>query len=106
MFFQASAKLWALQEKKKLFPDTTIYFHITDQNRTFKLDYRTPDCEELPVGAKLAEPRIELSINSILFAMLLINHVSWNMADQPIDYNRVPNLYNQQAYALINNLTI
>ena len=38
--------------------------------------------------------------------MLLINHMSWNMSDAFIDYERVPNVYNQQAYVLLNHLRI
>jgi hypothetical protein len=106
MFTMARNKLWTMQEKKKNYPDTTLYFHITNQNRTFKLDYRKPDAAEVAPGTALEEPRIELSMNSTLFAMALINHVSWNMADQLIDYNRVPNIYNHQAYVLLNHLTI
>lgn len=106
MFSQARAKLWEIQERKHIFPESTLYFHITNQDRIFKLDYRKSETEELPAEAKLEQPYIKLSINSTLFAMLLINHMSWNMADAFFDYERVPNVYNQQAYALLNLLTI
>lgn len=106
MFTQARAKLWIFQERKRIFPELTIYFQITNQDRIFKLDFRKSAAEEVATEEKLEQPYLKLSINSTLFAMLLINHMSWNMADAFFDYERVPNVYNQQAYALLNHLTI
>lgn len=106
LFALARARLWAIQEKKKQFPAVNLYFVVTNQDRVFKLDYRTSAVEELPVGAKLEQPYLKLSIDGTMLAMLLINHMSWNMADAFIDYERVPNVYNQQAYAMLNHLVV
>ncbi len=106
MISLARARLWAIQEKKKQFPELTLYFHVTNQDRLFKIDYRTKDVAELPLNTKLETPYLKLSVDSTLLAMLLINHMSWNMADAFIDYERVPNAYNQQAYAMLNHLVV
>ena len=106
MFTQARARLWAFQEYKEIYTDCTIYFHITNQDRILKMDYKISLVEEVSLDAKLEQPYIKLSMDSTLFSMLLINHMSWNMADAFIDYERVPNVYNQQAYVLLNHLRI
>jgi UDP-MurNAc hydroxylase len=40
--------------------------------------------------------------------MLLLGHVSWNIADAALflDYERVPNLYDSQLYVYLNYLKI
>jgi UDP-MurNAc hydroxylase len=106
IFAHARAKLWAVQESKGNFPDCTLYFCITNRDQLFKLDYRSKAVEELPFDSKLEQPYLKLSMDASLFAMLLINQMSWNMADAFIDYERVPNIYNQQVYVLLNHLTI
>ena len=106
MFAEARARLWAFQEYKEIYPDCTIYFHITNQDRIIKMDYKNSLGEEVSLDVKLEQPYIKLSMDSTLFSMLLINHMSWNMSDAFIDYERVPNVYNQQAYVLLNHLRI
>ncbi len=106
MFTQAREKLWAFQEYKKIYPDWIVYFHITNQNRILKMDYRNSMVEEVPLDAKLEQPYIKLSMDATLFCMLLINHISWNTPDSFIDYERVPNVFDQEAYVLLNHLRI
>ena len=96
----------AKEEYKKIYPDWIVYFHITNQNRILKMDYRNSLVEEVPLDAKLEQPYIKLSMDATLFCMLLINHISWNTPDSFIDYERVPNVFDQQAYILLNHLRI
>lgn len=49
---------------------------------------------------------VEHAGKRMLFAMALINHIPWNMADAFIDYERIPNVYDPLAYAMSNHLTI
>ena len=70
------------------------------------MDYKNSLVEETPLVAKLEQPYIKLLMGSTLLSMLLINHMSWNMADAFIDYERVPNVYNPQDYVLLNHLRI
>ena len=56
--------------------------------------------------APLIKPYLTLNLSNTLLSMILINHVSWNMADFFIDYEREPNEYNQDVYALLNQLIL
>ena len=49
-----------------------------------------------------------MSMDKDVFVLLLLGHMSWNMADGAlfILYNRVPNKYDPKLFAFINYLKV
>ena len=64
------------------------------------------DFEEISIGSDLIEPYLRISVSRNLLIMLLIGHISWNIADAAffLDYDRAPNKYDPELYALLNYL--
>ena len=101
----ARSKLWTIQQNLLIFPGTTLFFNIKNLNLIYKLDFSSEFIEHVQEDSYI-EPYLELKMTSTLLVMCLINHISWNMGDQFIDYKRVPNNYEYAAYRLLNYLTI
>ena len=57
---------------------------------------------------KSKEPCLTMSMDKDVFVLLLLGHMSWNMADGAlfILYNRVPNKYDPKLFAFINYLKV
>ena len=102
----ARSRLWINQKRRNLFPDYRIYLSLTDRNIEFEIDLKFEKIKILTHDKVLKKPYLKLSLTNTLLSMILINHVSWNMADFFIDYERVPNDYNQDVYALLNQLIL
>jgi UDP-MurNAc hydroxylase len=104
----ARARLWEAQKRRNKFPKCNLYFHVDNLNRTFKIDFATPDVQEVDAKSELIQPYIKKTLSSTLLSLCLINHISWNMADGALffEYERVPNQYDPEVYALINYLTV
>lgn len=107
LFQHARARLWAVQQRKQYFPDFRFYFS-DEQNRNYALDLRSAEIKVLASGDEMQTPYLKVSTSATLFAMLLIGHVSWNIADAALflDYERIPNVYDPELYVYLNLLRI
>jgi UDP-MurNAc hydroxylase len=58
--------------------------------------------------APLEQSYLRIACNFTLMTMLLIGHVSWNIADAALflDYERVPNVYDPEIYVYLNQLRV
>ena len=103
-------RLWGIQQDEAWFPDLRLYIDAPDQNQRFEIALIADGVNEDPLDAArpLRQPYLRMSMPSTLLILMLINHVSWNMADGSlfIDYDRVPNVYDPKLYAYLNHLTV
>lgn len=105
---QARKRLWLAQEKQGYFPDFSYYLHVTDREKTFRVNMKDPAVREIPASEAPQKPYLKISGTSTLFNLLLIAHISWNMADGAffLDWERVPNVYEPKIHAILNHLTV
>ena len=73
------------QKRRNLFPDYRLYIRITDRNLIFEIDLSSEKLKLINNDAPLIKPYLTLNLSNTLLSMILINHVSWNMADFFID---------------------
>jgi UDP-MurNAc hydroxylase len=104
----ARAHLWKAQERDHYFPKFTYYLDIPDWEKRVEIDLSQPEPRPIPWQAPLREPYLRVAAPSNLMAMLLIGHISWNIADAALflDYERVPNVYDPKLHAFVNHLTV
>ena len=72
------------------------YTNFGKQN--FRLDFEgTPQ-----------QPYLRIAGSDTLITMLIIGHISWNIADAALflDYDRQPNVYDPSLYVLLNFLKV
>jgi UDP-MurNAc hydroxylase len=102
----ARGRLWAIQSRKREFPAYSIYLETTDTRRRFRIRLDLEATEEVGWTAPLDPPYLKVSCTHTLMVMLLIGHVSWNIADAALflDYERVPNVYDPRIYVHLNYL--
>lgn len=72
------------------------------------IDLRVEAVQETDRDASLPQPYLRMIGSDTLMAMLLMGHVSWNIADAALflDYERQPNTYDPSIYVLLNFLRI
>lgn len=104
----ARARLWQIQERQNDFPRFSFYLDAIDGKRRFHLPLDAPETTGIPIDAPCVEPYLRIAMPRDLLIMLLMGHVSWNIADAALflDYERVPNRYDPNLYALLNYLRI
>ena len=104
----ARDRLWAAQKKQGLFPNFSLYFSVSDRDFIFKIDLDKEGIQRIELDSIKQEPFLEISMTASLFALLLIGHVSWNIADAALflDYTRRPNRYDPEIYVLLNFLRV
>ncbi|MUG97019.1 hypothetical protein F7734_33655 [Scytonema sp. UIC 10036] len=104
----ARSRLWREQLKEQYFPNFYYYFDVPDRNRRFHIPLNVETVEEVAWNASLSEPYLRITIPSTLLILLLIGHISWNIADAALflDYERVPNIFNPKIHAFINYLRL
>ena len=104
----ARDRLWAVQQKQDYFPGFSYYFSIPDRRCLFRINLSKEGVERLPFDAAREEPFFGVSMGASLFALMLIGHVSWNIADAALflDYERRPNRYDPMIHAFINYLRV
>ena len=102
------AYLWKQQQRAEYFPAFRYYLDVPDRKLRFELALDQELHKAVAWDAPLVEPYLRLSASSTLFALLLIGHVSWNIADAAlfIDYERKPNVYDPKLQAFINHIRI
>ena len=108
LFVAARKRLWEAQRKKNFFTHYHLYFDVMNLEKRFHLPLHEEKIEEVGFKDEPQEPFIRLSGPSSLFVLMLINHISWNMADGAffINYERRPNWYDPSIYAILNYLTV
>lgn len=104
----ARVHLWKMQEREQYFPNFTYYLDIPDWKKRFEVHLDEPKVRSLPYESTLKQPYLRISAKSTLMALLLIGHISWNIADAALflDYERVPNVYDPKLQAFVNHLTL
>ncbi len=104
----ARARLWAIQSRKRELPASSIYLETTDTRRRFHIRLDREVVEEIGWTAAPEPPYLKVSCTHTLMVMLLIGHVSWNIADAALflDYERVPNIYDPRIYVHLNYLKV
>jgi UDP-MurNAc hydroxylase len=104
----ARARQWEIQKKQDYFPDYSFYLDSSDTNQRFHISLKTFDVRSATTDYALIEPYLRIVMPRDLMVMLLIGHVSWNIADAAffLDYERIPNKYDPKIYALLNYLRI
>jgi len=102
----ARTRQWDMQKRLNFFPDFNFYFESVDANQRFCINAKTEDIEEGTLSSQLIEPYLRISVSRDLLIMLLLGHISWNIADAAffLDYDRAPNNYDPEIYALLNYL--
>jgi len=102
----ARSRQWDAQKRQGYFPDFSFYFDSIDTNQRFCINATVEDVTITTTASELVEPYLRISVSRDLLIMLLIGHISWNIADAAffLDYDRVPNKYDPEIYALLNYL--
>lgn len=104
----ARSRLWAIQQRKKLFPEFSFYLDFQDTRNRFLIRLNAELVEEVGWEEPLQTPYLRVSGSNSLMIMLLIGHISWNIADAALflDYERVPNVYDPNLYVFLNYLRV
>ena len=104
----ARARLWETQLRRKLLPEFSIYLESSDTRQRFQLDLQSETTKEVLFDRPMEPPYLMIRAPRDLLIMLLIGHVSWNIADAALflDFERVPNRYDPMHYVLLNFLRI
>ena len=104
----ARDKMLESQRRENYFPDFSYYLDVPDREQRFRIDFREESAQAVSWQSPLTEPYLRLSAPSTLMALLLIGHISWNIADAALflDYERVPNDYDPKIHTYINFLKI
>jgi UDP-MurNAc hydroxylase len=104
----ARERLWNVQERRKTFPAHRLLLDFTESGRRFEIDLACPGIAEIRTDAPVREPFLRVAGSDTLLVMLLIGHISWNIADAALflDYDRRPNRYDPAIYVLLNLLKV
>lgn len=102
----ARARQWEAQIRQDFFPDFTFYLDSIDTNERFCINTTSDEVKITSLQSDLDKPYLRISVTRNLMIMLLIGHISWNIADAAffLDYDREPNVYDPDVYALLNFL--
>lgn len=104
----ARQRLWDVQTRRQTFPQWRLVLDCTDSRRRFVIDLQAEGVQETDFEATVPEPFLRMSGSDTLMIMLLVGHVSWNIADAALflDYERRPNTYDPSIYVLLNFLRL
>lgn len=104
----ARARMWAVQTREGYTPSFRYYLDIPDRDLRLAVDLRVPGVAKMQKDAPLEQPYLRVSAPATLMALLLIGHVSWNIADAALflDYDRAPNVYDPKLHSYLNHLRI
>lgn len=104
----ARKRQWETQINQNYFPSYSFYLDTSDTNQRFHIRLDSEEIIITSTESTLAEPYLRITAPQSLLIMLLIGHVSWNIADAAffLDYERVPNTYDPKVYAMLNYLRI
>lgn len=104
----ARSRLWRVQVQRQAFPQHRLLIGFDTTRRLFEIDLAKEEARELKEDEFLVEPYLKVSGSDTLMTMILIGHISWNIADAALflDYERCPNHYDPGVYVLLNFLRI
>lgn len=102
----ARSRQWDVQSRQDYFPKFSFYFDTTDTNQRFEINTCEEGVSVLSTESELTGPYLRISVPRSLLIMLILGHISWNIADAAffLDYDRQPNVYDPKIYALLNHL--
>lgn len=104
----ARDRLWAAQQRRRTFPAQRLVLDFNDSGRRFEIDLERAGVAEAKLSSPVEEPYLRVAGSDTLMVMLLIGHMSWNIADAALflDYERRPNRYDPSVYVLLNLLKV
>ena len=104
----ARERLWTRQQRNGYMPGTSLYLDIADRKRRYQIRLDRAGVQEQDWSAPLQEPYLRVAGSHTLMIMLLLGHMSWNIADAALflDYERVPNVYDPEMYVCLNYLRV
>lgn len=104
----ASDNLFKKIQKLDVSVETKFIIEVCDWKRKFVLDNKNFLLEEVDYESADNEPYLKVSVEAGLLMLLLVGHISWNIADAAlfIDYTRVPNKYDPLVHSLWNYIKI
>lgn len=104
----ARERLFSVQKKQNYFPDFYFFIDVPDRKERFEIDLKISSIQRIKSDRPLKEPYLKIITPGTLLVLLLINHISWNMADGALflDYERVPNIYDPKIHTMLNYLII
>lgn len=102
----ARSRLWIEQQRRNSFPKWTVYLDIPARNEIFEINLTTETVVACDTKSPLMTPYLRIVLSPTLAAMILIGHMSINIADAAlfIDYQREPDVYEPELYFLLNLL--
>ncbi len=102
----ARRRLWEEQKRRDSFPKWTVYIEIQQRNELFEINLANENVAIYDLSKQLIEPYLRMVLSPTLAAMILIGHISINIADAAlfIDYERRPDIYEPELYFLLNLL--
>jgi UDP-MurNAc hydroxylase len=104
----ARKRLWDVQNRRRMYPDYRFVLDFANSRRRFVVDLQREEVKEMDWEAASQMPFLRISGSDTLMCMLLIGHISWNIADAALflDYERKPNIYDPSIYVLLNFLRL
>lgn len=106
---QSAAQSYFIRlEKIKMKTKTKFIVEVSDWGKKYIIDNDQYTMVEVDISTLDEEPLLKVTVEAACLVMLLIGHISWNIADAAlfINYNRRPNVYDPAVHALWNYLRI
>jgi UDP-MurNAc hydroxylase len=104
----AADNLFQKIQKMDAVVETKFVVEVFDWKRKFVLDNKNFQLEEVDYENNDVEPFLKVSVEASLLMLMLVGHISWNIADAAlfINYTRIPNKYDPLVHSLWNYLKI
>ena len=103
----ARLRMWSIQIKNRYFPEHRIYLNILDLESCYCIDFKNDTATSCDEDLYI-QPYLKVSASYDLMVMILLGHISWNIADAALflDYERKPNTYDTLIVVYLNHLRI
>jgi UDP-MurNAc hydroxylase len=104
----ARERLWGFQQQRSMLLDWHIVLDVPGAPARHVIALNDATVRSSPRSEPLPQPFLRIEAPRTLMCMLLLGHISWNIADAALflDYERVPNRYDTQLYYLLNLLKV
>lgn len=105
---QARSRLWGYQQANGVHPGWTLVLDCPEMPRVLVLPLGNEEVSTAAREEAIPAPFLRIRAPRTLMIMMLLGHVSWNIADAALflDYERVPNRYDPVVYFLLNLLRV
>lgn len=102
----ARQRLWEYQGRRNSFPDWNVYIDIPERGERYLMPLGGDQVTDLDTRSELSGRYLRIAMPATLAAMVLIGHMSINIADAALflDYERSPDVYEPELYVLLNML--